>query len=1066
MALTRDPSTFSSRRATRPVGFWRRLLEAAAPACAAVMACTLACLWLAVVDLVAFHRMPHRHAGQIWRVLVSLSLLGGAVIGASVSAFGAVLRRVAGRRHFLWGLSVVAAMAASPFGWVLAKGTFSGAWIASKCPLSVSVPLGTVVFASGVGGAMGVGAWLYRRALEGRFDVGSWALAVLGLGGFATSLHWINGHAFVRLYPEIHTAQTWIALAAAMFFFGLLMAWALRSLRRRRGVSAVGFGALALALGLGWWGARPMWTSHEIRFLLVDGTVLGREAVELLSAGRRSGGRWAFSRTKKAQEAPSGLVRRQGASILLITVDALRPDRMGVYSKESRLTPHLDRWARESVVFERSYCHAPHSSYSLSSLHTGEPVRSLVSLKQPLPRTLASLLQERGYNTEAFCTQGIFHTEGDKLQGYWKNTFGFRVFDPNGYDAKKLTDKALFALRELGRRKKPFFVWVHYFDVHEPYRRHEAFDFGSKPHQRYDSEVAYTEREVARLIREARRTRDNLILVLTADHGEEFGEHGGHYHGNSVYDEQVRVPLVVSVPRVASKRVSSPVSLTDVTPTLLDILGVEPPHSLKGRSLAAHLLGKEVSSRPVFGEVDTKRMVVWGRFKLIVDTWRRTVELYDLKQDPQERRNLVGRRRDEVKKLKQALNDHMAGLGGRNEGLPKALALARLGGEQAREGLCRLAKNGKADVSHRLEAIKRLAKTKGGCAPAALEVVMLSEVPSLAQEAAIALGELRRPEAGPALRLLMASVQDPDVRHRAAIAAGRLKLKSAAPFLVEALLSPNETIRYRASHYLGQVGGGEHLAALMRAADDAKAAHLVAVSLGQVGYRAGGRAAHQVLSFLQRWAAREKSDHVLSAVIKGIGYLGLSAAGSTLLTYLGRKDLAEAREAMVRTEALGGEDAHAQVWGMDFPPASSRGAGIEKGKRQCGQRKAWTAFSFLHRTTCRLSPESRFFFSFGSHRSPSTPGAGDTPQKGAKIQNLPAPKKLWLTLKPRGLGSGASPRITLSINGRRLDPKALRAGWQDLVWTLPKNVLQPGRNQVVMKTTAATEIELDHLLLF
>ena len=136
------------------------------------------------------------------------------------------------------------------------------------------------------------------------------------------------------------------------------------------------------------------------------------------------------------------------------------------------------------------------------------------------------------------------------------------------------------------RGEPPSLLWVHYFDVHEPY---QETTFGSGELDRYDSEILHVDRELARLIceLEARFERE-VVIAITADHGEEFREHGGVYHGSTLYDEQVRVPLVAARARARARRASRrPSRSIDIAPTLLGAVGVPVPASMRGRDLRA-----------------------------------------------------------------------------------------------------------------------------------------------------------------------------------------------------------------------------------------------------------------------------------------------------------------------------------------------------------------------------------------------------------------------------------------------------------------------------------------------
>jgi len=227
-----------------------------------------------------------------------------------------------------------------------------------------------------------------------------------------------------------------------------------------------------------------------------------------------------------------------------------------------------------------------------------------------------------------------------------------------------MTDRAE-AWLDARDKSKPFLLWLHYMEPHSPYDARDEASKGASEDARYESELRYVDREIGRLL-DGLRTRggyDDTIVVLFGDHGEEFGEHGGRFHGTSVYEEQVRVPLCVRAPKrsgvVARADVETVVSLLDVAPTLLDVLGVASPAPMMGRSLRPALLGEPLETRPVFMECSrfgrSHSAVVEWPYKMIVDPSVRTTELYDLAQDPGERDNLLERDPAEARRLMSLL---------------------------------------------------------------------------------------------------------------------------------------------------------------------------------------------------------------------------------------------------------------------------------------------------------------------------------------------------------------------------------------------------------------------------
>jgi arylsulfatase A-like enzyme len=755
-----------------------RLLDAAGGLGFWVAVCAAGWLWIAAVDWAGVLNAGLGRGGEMAQVLTGLSLTAGVWLGAAVFVLAKIIeahREEDGRWTFA-GL-LVAVLPASPFVWYVVDGALSGPTARQMFPPPWGVPLVALGLCVGLGCAFALLFWLGRLRREGKMDLPGALMGTAALLGMSAMFQWVNGHAYLRLYPVIHTGLTWcaFALAAAGFVFVLLPA----GRRRWPGYRWAG-PAVAVAAVLSWFLLlSPLRQSNRVRFLLTDRCPSGLQVLSLWPGVRGDRGMADIPvSTGRANigsaDHPWGMLRMRGRSVLLITVDALLADRMGCYGGRRGLTPNLDRWAKSAVRFDRAYCHAPHSSFSLSATLTGRPMRSYAALKKPLPVTLATRLRQAGYVAWGFCTRGVFYTGETALMGYVRDNFGFERFDPHGYDAKKLTDLAVRALEVYETAKSSFFLWVHYFDLHEPYRRHPGLDFGRKPKDRYDSEIAYSDRHVRRLLDSAAELDPPPIVILTSDHGEEFGEHGGHYHGSSLYEEQVRVPLIIAVPGVKSRVIAQPVSLLSVVPTVLDLLEMDSPEPPMEISLVPAMLGSAREIPPVHAEVHTKRMVAAGRYKLIWDTWRRTVELYDLKKDPKERRDLSDSRPDRTAALRGLIRDHIRKLGQRAARVPAALAAARLGGLKAAAGLCALLGNPKAKQAHRMEAARRLGRMPGTCAAAAFKRALADEDEAIAAEGAIGLGELRRQEGAAALRALLSRAVEPTLVHRAAVAAGRL----------------------------------------------------------------------------------------------------------------------------------------------------------------------------------------------------------------------------------------------------------------------------------------------------
>ena len=312
-------------------------------------------------------------------------------------------------------------------------------------------------------------------------------------------------------------------------------------------------------------------------------------------------------------------------SVVLITVDTLRPDRLGCYGHRTNRTPSIDRVAREGTVFDVAYCDMPWTTGSMSSVMTGQysnrhGVQLPMHKLKPEAVTLAELLQGRGYQTGAIIgsfpldsvyglDQG-FETYDDEFDRPMFTVAGQPVErvesmlpdDPKemaAFVAKKLrndafrsdegvTDAAVGWLDKV-RDGRPFFLWVHYFGPHEKYHDGSLVDQEPGIIAAYDADVEAADRAVGRLVEHLRELRllDDTLLILHADHGQSLGERGYVGHGLSIDDESVRIPLLLRYPR----RVGAGVRRRDIgrnidiLPTILEAVGHEQMTGLPGRSL-------------------------------------------------------------------------------------------------------------------------------------------------------------------------------------------------------------------------------------------------------------------------------------------------------------------------------------------------------------------------------------------------------------------------------------------------------------------------------------------------
>jgi arylsulfatase A-like enzyme/Flp pilus assembly protein TadD len=381
--------------------------------------------------------------------------------------------------------------------------------------------------------------------------------------------------------------------------------------------------------------------------------------------------------------------------LVLVTLDTLRADRLGVYGSQDVETPALDRIAREGAMAPEAMVHVALTRPSHVSILTGllpyeHGIRDNVSpgLSPEIP-TLASLLQGEGFRTGAFVSSIVLSKQSGLDRDF--DTYSDR-FESDGSDAQFLNtlqkrgdltlSEALEWLESVPKHERAF-LWLHLYDPHDPYEPPEPYAtrYAGRP---YDGEVAWTDELIGRLDAALERLgrREGALVAITSDHGEGLGEHQESAHGFFVYQSTLRVPLIVRGPGVApGTRLGVTARGVDLLPTLLEMLGLEPParQPLAGRSLAGALAGRErpreeatyaESLVPLlhFGWSDL-RTLREGRFKYVEAP---RPELYDLSQDPGETRDLAASQASRRESMRVALARHLEAERARQEHVPAA----------------------------------------------------------------------------------------------------------------------------------------------------------------------------------------------------------------------------------------------------------------------------------------------------------------------------------------------------------------------------------------------------------
>jgi arylsulfatase A-like enzyme len=426
-------------------------------------------------------------------------------------------------------------------------------------------------------------------------------------------------------------------------------------------------------------------------------------------------GFWMRSSTGSGSATPTATAGVQPPNIVLVTVDALRADHLGVYGYDRPTSPSLDALATEAVVVRDHIAHAPYTKASMASLFTGLYPTShktfttsrgfseamtghvdgnvpLTDVLDPQLWTLASALASVGYETVGLNTNPFLLKEFG-----FANGFDDYRFVSAGDSFATAPEVVTAALERIDRRAsaKPLFLWMHVMEPHSPYapaRESQAMfpprrpalvapmdvipswivrDGSNDAHfyeALYDAEILEVDAALGRLFSglKDRRLWDGTVLVLTADHGEEFFDHGGFEHNRTLYDEMLRVPLIIRAPGLRPGMRETQTQAVDLAPTLSALAGSTAPEGLAGANIWSRLSGEKT------GEPVAVAENVGGLYALRTPEWKFVSnlqgrhELYQLTVDPRERENLAQTDPDRTRRMRDRLaamlgNAHLAG---------------------------------------------------------------------------------------------------------------------------------------------------------------------------------------------------------------------------------------------------------------------------------------------------------------------------------------------------------------------------------------------------------------------
>jgi hypothetical protein len=484
-----------------------------------------------------------------------------------------------------------------------------------------------------------VGAAVTRRLAR------RWFRVPLVLGGLACAA--VNHFILPRDYPGAHLlVMVGGATVAGMALAGLRWPLGRRATRAAFGVAFAG-GAAALFV--------PPPNAVQARLLDIEAAAVTafvwRSADDAdTSKATLPETEWFKPRSQAKPVPPStpALVPKD-AVIIFYGVDSLRQDALTPAYRQ--YMPEIMKFRDEAVSFDTTRAPGSQTIYTLTQIFTGtyfsqqywssavtEGYTALWPHEEKATR-FTEVLARAGVPTVHYGQAEWFLNRYGMTSGFTEERWVEPPAGKRWSEMPAVTDAMIERLRAHG--SGPLFMFVHNLDAHAPYERVPK---KGSPRQQYQVALGLVDEQFARIRQTLVETglESRAIIVLTADHGEGFGEHGTSYHGQNLYDEQVRVPLMIRAPGLKPRKITTPVSLMDIGPTLLDLMGQETPAHMMGQSLVPFLRGeKPVLTRPIIAEGRLKQsMVTPDNFKVLFDQRSGTKEIYDLTKDPQELKNL------------------------------------------------------------------------------------------------------------------------------------------------------------------------------------------------------------------------------------------------------------------------------------------------------------------------------------------------------------------------------------------------------------------------------------------
>jgi arylsulfatase A-like enzyme len=375
--------------------------------------------------------------------------------------------------------------------------------------------------------------------------------------------------------------------------------------------------------------------------------------------------------------APDAAAR--ASNVILISIDSLRAD-MPWAGYDRPIAPRLTALHAKSVSYPRAYSTSSFTSKSIPGLLTGRYPSELARTGSFFTKYLVpgDFVCKSLDAEDIPCIGGHAHAYFGKGQSGFE--YGFRTWqlvpgiafdyqtDPY-VTSDKLTPLAIQLLGDAAKTtngERPFFAWFHYMDPHDEYKTHtESPHFGKRPRDLYDEEVFFTDLWIGKLLDwvESQPWAARTAIIVTADHGEAFGEHGLTRHAHELYEELIRVPLFIHVPGTKARVVDTPRGHADLAPTFLELLGAKPIATLHGTSLVPELRGADAPPRDVISDLpedeynERRRALIHENTKIIAFGNDVRFALYDLEADPKESDDLIRKRPELADEMRRRYKD-------------------------------------------------------------------------------------------------------------------------------------------------------------------------------------------------------------------------------------------------------------------------------------------------------------------------------------------------------------------------------------------------------------------------